>query len=122
MCPVGDTAAFWRSGLKKEAETEAFARRCGGSVRLPEGLTFVRIGCGQDGAVLLLDLLHVLRQLFYTAPDLLHLNQKHTRTKSESSNTTGSLLGFYFPSRAGFRASVSDNIKPDHSLFKPGFS
>lgn len=51
-------------------------------MRLPEGLTFVRIGCGQDGAVLLLDLLHVLRQLFYTASDLLHLNQKHTRTKS----------------------------------------
>lgn len=36
-------------------------------------LTLVRVGRREDGAVLLLDLLHILRQLLYAASDLLHL-------------------------------------------------
>lgn len=39
-------------------------------------LTLIRVGGGQDGAVLFFHLLHILRQLLNATPDLFHLGRQ----------------------------------------------
>lgn len=77
-------------------------------------LTFVRVGCGQDGAVLLLDLFHIFWQLLYTASDLLYL---HTHTQTQIYNVNAWCVHKHIECTArccsGLTASVQTDLIPD---------
>lgn len=63
-------------------------------------LTLIRVGGGENGAVLLFHLLHILRQLLDAASDLFHLRQ-------EISDTSSRLEGQTRPSQCSVKLAKS---------------
>lgn len=61
-------------------------------------LTLIRVGGGEDGAVLFLHLLHIFRQFLDAASDLFHLGQ-------EISDTSSRLEGQMRPSQCSVKSA-----------------